>query len=282
MSRNTSQTFSPMTDLQAPMDVPYHRRDTSTKPKAMPVKPPFTTDPLPQAREKRQPAQPLKKRKRAEPTTPLLSFDPRRSAIPSGRQDPPLAPTTYSGPPTSEYSTRSFDEPQTAPFSDHEPRDPSYELQHGCDAHKRPRIFAQCPPIGQPLSSYPATPSTDINDMNSGPAEFYDSPVSHTSSSSPAQSDQSHTYPPDFPVGDYPRQVQAPSQMYLNNNAAYVQPTVVHQDSYGYVMDPCEDRPGQGYPVQYPDSTYANARLPPHQIPAYPENGSYLCPTRRC
>jgi hypothetical protein len=265
MSRNASQTFSPMSDLQAHTDVIHHRRDAPAKPKATPVKSLFTTDPLPQSREKRQTPLP-KRRKPAVPTKPAFSFNPKDSTIPSGRQDLPLSLPIYPRPPASEYPTNSLDEPHAAPFSNHEPRDPSY------DARKRPRIFAECSSIGQPIPSYPVSPSTDVNDTSS--AESYDS--SHTSSSSPDLSDQSHTYLPElpFPMRDYRDQEQAHPQMYSYNNATYVEPTIVHRESYGHEMDRCEDRPGQGYPIPYADVASASARLAPQSILVYSDNDS--------
>ncbi|KAF9222688.1 hypothetical protein BS17DRAFT_783250 [Gyrodon lividus] len=278
------QIPSPINDLQAHVtDGIYHRREASVKTKAM--KPLLTREPLPQDREKKQVAPPQKKRKRAQPTRPALSFHPRSNAIPSGRQDTPLSPPVISRPSASESSTSSVDEPQTAPFSDHETRDQSYDPQHGHDAHKRPRIFPGCFSIGQPTPSYPATPSTDMNDMNSVPSDFYDSPVSYTSSSSPALSDQSHTGVPEFAavqVADYTHQAQAHSQMYPYDSQVYVQPSVVRHECYGYAMDSCEDRPGQGYPMQYFDHASSYARAEPHNIPAYTDNTSYPYPPGRC
>lgn len=210
------------------------------------MKPLLTREPLPQAQDrvKKQPAQPAKKRKRAEPTKPPFSFPPGDSGVPSGRQDPPLSSPTFSRPPASESSTSSFDEPPAVPSSDHEIRDQSCDPQHGHDAHKRPRIFAGCPSIGQLTPLYPPNPSTDMNDMISTSPDFYDSPVSCTSSSSPAPSDQSPTGATEFSavqVADYTQ--QAHTQMYFDSHP-YTQPTVAHHDSYGYPID---------YSVQYID-----------------------------
>ena len=153
-----------------------------------------------------------------------------------------------------------------APFTDREVHDQFYD---GYDAQTRPRIFSGCPP-----SSYPATSCTDMNDISSGPLDLYDSP---TSSSSPDLSDQSHCAA-DFPAPpiDYGHQVQPAVLTYAYNSQAYVQQPVVHQDPYNYPMDPCPERPPQGFPVQYLDA--AHIRAGPH---VYPESNGYLYPLPR-
>ncbi|KAF8840510.1 hypothetical protein BDN67DRAFT_1069242 [Paxillus ammoniavirescens] len=256
MSR-AHQIPSPMNNLQGSVaDATYHRRDVPAKSRSM--KPLLTHEPLPHAqdRAKKQPAQPAKKRKRAEPTKPPLSFPPRDSSVPSGKQGPPLSSPTFPRPSASESPTSSFDEPQTIPLSDHEIHDQPCDPQHGHDAHKRPRIFAGSPSIGQPTPSYPLNPITDMNDMISAP-DFYDSPVSCTSSSSPALSDQSPTGAPELgavQVADYIQ--QAHTQMYHDSHL-YTQPTVAHHDTYGYAIE--------GYAVQYidPDSEINGYSYPP-------------------
>ena len=231
------------------------------KPKEM--KPLFSTGPLPRDREKRPAVQTQKKRKRVTPATPALTFDPKCSFIPSGRQDPPSSPPTLRRPPASESSTSPHDDPQTTPFVDRETHDQSYS---GYDAQKRPRFFSKCSSTEHSTSSYPNTPCTD---MSSGPPEFHDSPVSNTSSSSPAPSDQSPCAAESaVQVFDYVRPVQP---MYPYGGQAYVQQYVAHQSPYGYPMGPCPDHLTQDYhPVQYSDAAHGGPA--PHGIPAFPES----------
>ncbi|KIK98348.1 hypothetical protein PAXRUDRAFT_823954 [Paxillus rubicundulus Ve08.2h10] len=280
MSR-ARQIPSPMNNLQGSVaDPTCHRRDVPVKPRSMPVKPLLTHKPLPQAqdRAKKQTAQPVKRRKRPEPTKSPFSFDPKEGRLPSGKQSPPLSLPTFPRPPASDSSTSSFDEPRTTPLSGQESRDQPYDPHYECDAHKRPRLFAECPSIGQPTTSCPPTPCTDMDDMNSAQPEFYDSPVSCTSSSSPAPSDQSPTgAAPEFgavQVAEYTRQIH--TQMYPYDNHPYTQPTVAHYDSYSYAMDPCDDRLGQGYPMQFIGAVYPRAAPPDSDI------NSYIYPPGRC
>ncbi|KAI9572230.1 hypothetical protein HD554DRAFT_2168458 [Boletus coccyginus] len=258
-------SLSPMHDLPAPhTDGAHHRKEAAPKSKEM--KPLFSTEPLPHDREKKPIAQTQKKRKRVIPDTPALTFDPKRNYVPSGRQDSPLSPPTFRRPPASESSTSPYDDPQTTPFVDREMHDQFYS---GYDAQKRPRIFSECSSTEHSTSSYPNTPCTD---MSSGPPEFHDSPVSNTSSSSPAPSDQSPCAA-EFAVQvfDYGRPVQS---MYPYGGQLYVQQSVVHQEPYGYPMGPCPDRLAPDYPVQYPEAAHGGPA--PHGVPAYPENDDYF------
>ena len=223
------------------------------------MKPLLTCEPLPDDREKKPPAQPPKKRKRLVPATPALSFDPKRNHVPSGRQEPPAPSPILPRPPASEPPTILYDEP--TPFAD---REIHGQFCNGRDAQKRPRIFSGRSSTEHSTSAYPD--ATDVSDISSGPPDFYDSPVSHTSSSSPAPSDQSPC------AAEFAVQVVDHAQpIYAYGGQVYVQQSVVHQDPYAYPMGPCTDGPAQGYPVQYSD-VYGR---PGHGVPAYPDNTGY-------
>lgn len=241
------------------------------------MRPLLTREPLSRDRERRPPAQPHKTRKRVPPTTPALTFDPRRNIIPSGKQDPPVSPPILPKLSAPESSTSSYDEQQMTPFADRETHTPSYE---GYDAQKWSRIFSEHPSAEHSTSSYPETAYTDVNDMNSAPPDSYDSPASYTSSSSPAPSDQSPCAP-EFavPTIDYSRQAPPSLPMCPFEGPVYVPQHVVHQGPYVYPMDPCPDRPAQNYPVQYFDPACGRPGL--HGGPAYLGNNGYYQPPRR-
>ncbi|KAF8556114.1 hypothetical protein OG21DRAFT_1495783 [Imleria badia] len=258
-------SFDPMNGLQATHIDAIQNRNAAPKKESRPL---FITTPLPSFREKKAAPLPKKKRKRAEPTTPAFSFDPKRSVVPSGKQDP-VSSSVHSRPSTSESSASSQDEPQTTPFSDHETYD---QLYNAHDAQKRPRIFPGCSSIEPSSSFYSDTPCTDIS-----PPDFQDSPVSYTSSSSPAPSDQSpHAAEFGVQVVDYALQVQS---MYPYGVQGYVQQPVAHPDPYSYSMDPCPDPLAQGHPGQHSDAPYG--RPVPHGIPAYPDINGYPYPPRK-
>jgi hypothetical protein len=231
------------------------------KPKGM--KPLLTCEPLPDDREKKPAAQPAKKRKRVIPATPALSFDPKRNHVPSGRQEPPVPSPIFPRPSASESPTISYDEQRTTYFADREIQDPFY---NGYDAQKRSRICSEYSSTEYSTSAYSDTPSTDVNDTSSALPDFYDSPASHTSSSSPAPSDPSPC------TAECTVHVIDGQPMY-SYSPVYVQQPVLYQDPYSYPMGPCPDRHAQGNPVQYSDPAYS--RPVPHGIPAYPENTSY-------
>lgn len=237
------------------------------------MRPLLTREPLSRDREKKPQTQLPRKRKRVAPTTPALSFDPKCNHIPSGKQDLPVLPPTLSKLSVSESATSPYDEQQTTPFADRETHAPFYD---GHDAHKWSRITSEHSSAEYSTSYYPDTSYTDANDMNSVPAESYDSPASYTSSSSPAPSDQSPCA--GVPGIDYSRQPQSSMPMCPQDNPVFVQP-VIHQGSYGYTMDPFPDRPAQSYSAQCFDSAYGRPGL--HGGPVYPGNNSYYQPPRR-
>ena len=242
--------------LRSPSNILLQR-----KPKGM--KPLLTCEPLPDNREKKPAAKPPKPRRRVIPPTPAFTFDPKCGRVPTGRQEPPVSAPIFPRPSASESPTMSYDEQRTTHYADRENQD---RFRNGCDAQTRSRIFPEYSSIEHSSSAYSDTPSTDVNDMGSGPPDFYDSPVSHTSSSSPDPSDPSpcaaecavriidHTYP----YGEI-----------------YVQAPVLHQDPYNYSMRPCPDRPAHGNPVQYSDPAYSGPAPNGIPISAYPDNTGY-------
>ncbi|KIJ67643.1 hypothetical protein HYDPIDRAFT_26063 [Hydnomerulius pinastri MD-312] len=284
MSRS-SYTPSPTNPLlnghQGPVaDGTSHRREAHTKSKDM--KPLLTHEPLAQYREKTQTAPPPKKRKRPEPSTPALTFHPRDSIIPSGRLNPSAPTPTSPRPSLSDSSTSgSLDSLHVTAYNEPEALDRPYNPEPVYDAHKRPRIFADYPPIVQPTSPFTATPATDMTDMNSASVEFYDSPVSCTSSSSPSTSDQSPTRANHFTVQTegYACHSTAPQEMHSYDNRMFIHPTVVYPQPYLYPVDPRQDRAPQNYPVHQfipPNPTYVEAA--PHVAHGHSEYTGYYPP----
>ena len=218
------------------------------------VQPLFTTKTLDFDR-KRQPQPPPKKRKRPVPATPALSFDPKQNRIRSGRQDlVPPTPTSSCITPSDSCNGGSYEE--SSAFTGAPPQyifqpQPTFDPA----SHKRPRVFSA------PPHSYSGTSSTE---MHSNLAE-YDSPLSCTSSSSPATSDQSPTHFSDNTGCDgFDCQMQPTPEVlcpsYSYGNAAYggvPNETQLYTRDSG-VLD---------YPIPYHEPNYAGATpntAPPH------------------
>ena len=225
------------------------------------VQPLFTTKILDFDR-KRLPQPPRKKRTRPAPVTPALSFDPKQNRIRSGRQDPaPPTPTSSCITPSDSSNGGSYEEPSAFTFSG-APQEAHYAFQHqpvyDSAPHKRPRVFSG------PTHSYSGTSSTE---MNSNLAE-YDSPLSCTSSSSPATSDQSPTHFSDNVGCDgFNCQLQPTPEVlcpsYSYSNAAY---GGVSNETQLYTRDPGV----LPYPIPYHEPNYAGVTpntAPPRNWP---------------
>jgi len=218
------------------------------------MRPLLTREPLPHDRERRPAAQPTRRRKRVQPTTPALTFHPLHNHVPSGRQDPPTSQPITSEP-ASESPPTPHDEQPTTPVVDRETHDQFYD---GRDVQKRPRIFSEYTSVEHSTSPYPDSPCTDTNEMSSVPP--------------PTLSDQ----PPcaaEYAV--YTRPPQTPVPVYPYVSQAYGPPPVFHQDSYGYPVEPSSDRTIQNFPVQHLDATHGRAGMHGVGVPVYPEGNVY-------
>lgn len=243
--------------MNGAVDSIRNRRESHTKTKE--TKPLFTTEALPTERKPRTQHQP-KKRTRPPPSTPVLTFDPKQNRIRSGRQEPsPLtgrfSPEASRGGSLEERADLpAYGTPTESPLS-------SEPIGHDSLSHKRPRVFSNS------SVSCQASPNQD---MTSASLE-YDSPLSYTSSSSPATSDQSATTFPEgsgyemanfqiSPTGEdfYPSHSYSPA---VQGDEQYLYGSVGHVN----------------YPIPYPDTNYG--RVAPNAVPSYAT--SYRPPTSR-
>lgn len=226
-----------------------HRRESHAKPKD--TKPLFTTEALPTERKRRPQPQP-KKRTRPPPSTPVMTFNPKQNRIRSGRQDPtpltaPFSPETSNGGSLVERADlQLYGTTNEIPFSS--------ESQIGYDSlcRTRPRVFSD------PSSSCQAPPN---HEMTSSPLE-YDSPLSYTSSSSPATSDQSPTTFPEGPGYETANLQISPTGDNLYHSYS---PAVQGDEQYVYGHVGVAN-----YPIPYPDTNYG--RVAPNAVPSYAAN----------
>ncbi|KAL4080298.1 hypothetical protein V8B97DRAFT_1931492 [Scleroderma yunnanense] len=221
------------------MDTTHTRRESHTRSRE--PKPLFTTEALALDRKKQPQPQP-KKRKRPPPATPALSFDPKQNRIRSGRQDPSPTFTTSCPTPSDSSNGGSYEEP--ADFAFDPPQEPPYAFQPQVNdlASKRPRVFSG------PTAPYPGASSTE---MTANLAE-YDSPLSCTSSSSPATSDQSPTRFSEHSACDGLNCYMQPSPEMFPSYAAYGS---VPNETQLYARDSGV----LSYPMPYHESNYAGA-----------------------
>ncbi|KAJ8596611.1 hypothetical protein M405DRAFT_135906 [Rhizopogon salebrosus TDB-379] len=185
-----SQKFSSSSDSSASPTPPgghspqntVHRPESKTE-----LKPLFTQTPLSFSEREKKPSPPPRKRRKQEPKTPALTFNPLERMIPNGRQDPLVqTPVLHQGQPTPISATNEFYEGLPNEIDDHLASG-NITTSHST-ASKRPRA-----PSGG--DEPPQPPSCPVPYSNFGFRDHYESPSSGGSSSSPTTSYGSSSHP---------------------------------------------------------------------------------------
>ncbi|OAX44118.1 hypothetical protein K503DRAFT_861699 [Rhizopogon vinicolor AM-OR11-026] len=179
------QKFSSSSDSSASPTPPggHSPQHTANRPESKAeLKPLFTQTPLSFAEREKKPSQPPRKRRKQEPKTPALTFNPLQSTIPSGRQESPAqTPVFHQGQPTPISTTDEFSDL----FPEGVDNQPAYGVPVPSHAttSKRPRA-----PSGSDESPQPPSYSVPVPYSDSRFVDHSESPSSGGSSSSPATS----------------------------------------------------------------------------------------------
>ncbi|OJA09206.1 hypothetical protein AZE42_00686 [Rhizopogon vesiculosus] len=246
-----SQKFSSSSDSSASPTPPggHSPQHTANRPESKAeLKPLFTQTPLSFAEREKKPSQPPRKRRKQEPKTPALTFNPLQSTIPSGRQESPAqTPVFHRGQPT---PTSTTDE-----FSDLFPEGVDNYSAFGAvvpshaTTSKRPRAPSGSDESPQP-SGYPV-PYSDSSFV-----DHSESPSSGGSSSSPATSYGPFPHPHYGLDNGHPLFHPAPIEQYddpIDYQLRRAPPDAYMTRDPGY---PSQGGTWQTYPNVYRDSPF--------------------------